>query len=244
MIVLKPKFNDWVKIFQDNKQLLYTEKLDKINKVDNFIPSTIEQTYHTRSIFKNDSTSISILNNKSIFAEFMMNNFPSFIPRCCYYNYSNKTYKSDMAKKMILKPNISDSGIGIKIINSFEHLQNSVISEYLDHTEYITGHFLTKNGVILHKTYFVAQNNQINFVKKGKITNYKIFEKLAIDDSIFNKIFEKLNFSGISCSDFIIKNNSIIIFEINPRIGGSLVHDNTIFNTFLTKIKINWYKNS
>jgi predicted ATP-grasp superfamily ATP-dependent carboligase len=41
---------------------------------------------------------------------------------------------------------------------------------------------------------------------------------------IFDKILLKINFRGICCIDYKIVNNKPIIFEINPRFGGSAIY--------------------
>ena len=56
------------------------------------------------------------------------------------------------------------------------------------------------------------------------------------DDIIFSCIFNDLNYSGFACADFTIHNNKIIIFEINPRPGGSLIHNEKYLNIFLDKL--------
>lgn len=70
---------------------------------------------------------------------------------------------------------------------------------------------------------------------------YQIKQNMQ-NDNIFNKIFKKLDYSGFACANFIINSNKILIFEINPRIGGSLIHNKEYFMKFLNKL-YNLYKN-
>jgi predicted ATP-grasp superfamily ATP-dependent carboligase len=97
---------------------------------------------------------------------------------------------------------------------------------------------LILNGKIIDKVYFYNTNDDKNLIKKGKITNYQVTEKLLneLDDSIFDMIFDNLKYSGFACIDFTIKNENIIIFEINPRPGGSLIYNKKYFDKFIDTI--------
>ena len=151
---------------------------------------------------------------------------------------------------MIYKPNTSFGGHGIKIINKLNKLnkyKNASITKYIEHTKHYVGHFLVIKGIIINRIYFNSIN-KIHEIKYGRIKNYQIEEKITCannnidstnnycDDSIFDKIFYNLNYSGFADSDFIQVNNKIIIFEINPRPGGSLIFNNEYFNKFLDSI--------
>ena len=64
------------------------------------IPISIDQynTYntHPNNVFKNNNLeNINILNNKSKFGKYMMENFIDNIPVVYYYNFDNETYKND-----------------------------------------------------------------------------------------------------------------------------------------------------
>lgn len=73
-------------------------------------------------------------------------------------------------------------------------------------------------------------------IKTGAIVNYEVLNNIDVDDDIYDTLFSNLKFSGFACSDLIIVNGKIIIFEINPRIGGSLIANKTYFNIFLDKL--------
>jgi len=49
-----------------------------------------------------------------------------------------------------------------------------------------------------------------------------------------------LEYNGFACADFIVENGEIIIFEINPRIGGSLIQNREKLNEFLDILLDNW----
>ena len=66
---------------------------------------------------------------------------------------------------------------------------------------------------------------------------YNNTEKISIKaQKIVDQIFKDLNYSGFAVCDFIIVNDRIVIFEINPRPGGSLIHNEKYLNIFLDKL--------
>ncbi len=154
-----------------------------------------------------------------------------------------------------IKPNKGFAGANIQIINNIDYNnlpKNSIITKYIEHAGlfqsdfvykiahvlddiYYTGHFLILNGKIIDKVYFYNTNDDKNLIKKGKIIDYNITEELS-NDSIFYMIFNNLKYSGFACIDFTIKNDNIIIFEINPRPGGSLIYNKKYFDKFIDTI--------
>lgn len=252
-IVVDLNFQDWIPILQKNDKIkLITNKYINEYLTDEykFLPISIENYKQfnniKNNIFQNNIDNIHILNNKSRFAKFMLENFDDNIPSVYYYNYDNQIYTNNeliinSCNKYISKPNELNGGVGILIINKKIPKENHTIQKYIDHSIQYVGHFLVYNGIIIKKIFFFC-NHEENEIKKGSIKNFSILEELSVNESIFDNIFYNLNYSGFACSDFIIKNNKIIIFEINPRPGGSLVHDKKYFNIFidsLDKIIIN-----
>ena len=224
-----------------NNKIKFVDNNFKFNNLDNYkiIPllniDYFKYNNNINNIFKNNLDIIEIFNNKSRFAEYMINNFIYNIPKVYYYNYDNIEYINfDDNDKKIIKPNCDNGGQNIEIIVDNKIKKNHVISKYIQHNRFYTGHFLIKNGIIIHKVYFFSYTIDENYIQRGAIQNYQI--KYNINDDIFNKIFEKINYNGFINIDFIIENDNIIIFEINPRIGGSLINNNNIFSIFLDKI--------
>jgi predicted ATP-grasp superfamily ATP-dependent carboligase len=208
--------------FVDNYEEIPIELDYKI--ISTSMIDSVKYCNHPKSIFKGNLNSIDTMTNKSKFAEFMINNFNDNHPLCYYYNYDDITYNYNViTDKMISKPNIGYAGSDIYILYEKQNLPNRVISKYIEHTTYYSGHFLVKNGHIIKKIYFRTYNNDPLFIKCGSITDFDILHNLdSYNDNIYSNIFTKLNYSGFACADFTIIDNNIIIFEINPRIGGSL----------------------
>ena len=249
-IIVTIPFEDWKNIFLSNSKIKCIDEKDfdldtgkyqtnefKIMPI--CIYDYIKYNNHENNIFKNNLDNLHILNNKSKFGKYMLTYFIDNIPIIYYYNFGNETYISNIkiSQKMILKPNEACGGSGIKIVNKINiHRKNCIISKYINHNEYYVGHFLVLNGIIHDKVYFYSNHVYKDGIKKGRILNYKIIKELDIDDSIFSNIFCNLNYSGFADSDFIINNGKIVIFEINPRPGGSLIHNEIYFNQFIDKL--------
>ena len=230
------------------------EKEEMIDKIgDDIIVTLIKHPNilqnHKNNIFKNDKTMFAVFYNKSIFTLYMIKKHPEFIPTTYYVKYThtdmNSLYdKMDEANdiKLILKPAIDYGGNNIKIVNKNyidreKDERDIVISEYIYHKNYFTGHFLIIDGIIIKNIILTSSNedeNKIN-IKCGPITNYTIFTDIY-DDSIFHILFKETFYSGFACADFILVDNKPIIFEINPRVGGSLIRNHDLFHEFIEKI--------
>jgi glutathione synthase/RimK-type ligase-like ATP-grasp enzyme len=252
--VIGTPFPDWKIHFQANSNITYIDSLDLINHKEKYIiipicPNDYIRYNPNKLIFYTKFTDIIKLNNKGYFAEFMKIFFPDYIPLTIYYKVNDIIYKSNITKPtMIIKPTIGCAGINTKIIDSDSYLQNInlyhsadniVISEYIEHDNIYAGHFLIINGILIDKIYFYLENIK-NKIYCGRLRNYKVSDKLPCNDDIFLLILNKINYSGFACIDFTIKAGKIYIFEINPRMGGSLVFNLIYFNRFFVKLK-NYY---
>jgi predicted ATP-grasp superfamily ATP-dependent carboligase len=249
--VIGVPFIAWKIHFLMNKQITYIDNEDLIDKSCNYKIIPICANDYIRYskndlIFNSSSDAINKLNNKSLFAIFMMENFSKYIPKVIYCNINNKTkYISNLVSDiMIQKENIGCAGKNIKIITKKIFLnikdaileqKNIIISEYITHNILYTCHLLIINKKIIDKIYFY-KNIQENTIYLGQLKNYKTCDTIKCDDTIFETILNKINYSGFVCIDFIINNNKICIFEINPRFGGSLVFNIKYFTSFISKM--------
>ena len=127
----------------------------------------------------------------------------------------------------------------IKIIDSIDTTKKDIIvSQYISHIEYYTGHIIVINSQIVKQIYFKATTNDSQYIQKGRIENYQILteDQLNCSTTIFNNIFKKLNYTVFASIDFIIHDSQILIFEINPRVGGSLIYNVELCNEFLNYV--------
>lgn len=190
-------------------------------------------------VFQNNTTHIEILNNKSQFVKYMMNYFPQYISFVHYYHCDKikEEYFApvipNIQERYIIRPNSRFGGLGISILDNVIAKKNHVIQNYIEHsTEYVI-HFLAIDGIIQKHVVFYTTHNNSNHIKRGPIIAYDIldpFPSKYLD--IFQNICLKLKFSGFANSDFTIVDNQMIIFEINPRLGGSLVRNKPLLYSF------------
>jgi carbamoylphosphate synthase large subunit len=244
-------FPDWKIHFKHNSNITYIDHINLIDSSHNYkiipiCPNDFVRYDEDKLMFFTDANFVVKLNNKGLFAEFMMENFKDYIPETIYYNVNDKQkYKSSLTTPfMIYKPVVGYGGQKVKIIEESDYIKdegkyestfNIVISEYVQHSTSWVGHFVVMSGILIDKIYFYSEI-EINEIYKGPLHNYNVVEKLLCDDSIFMRILIKLNYSGFASIDFTITNGKICIFEINPRIGASLVFNIRYFNRFFSSL--------
>ncbi|VBB17918.1 ATP-grasp domain protein [Yasminevirus sp. GU-2018] len=202
----------------------------------------INSSYREALILNSNNDVITTLSNKCLFAKFMMENFADFVPKTIHINLPNYSYvdsdylsdrKNGKSRKMIVKPARGAGGRGISIVHEIPNTKDHiVVSDYVEHTEHYAGHMIINRGKILKQIYFRENTDGTSeFIKRGRTLNYVELEthdminELNVNLSIFENIFKHLDYSGFVCIDFIIKDRKPIIFEINPRPGGSLIHN-------------------
>jgi predicted ATP-grasp superfamily ATP-dependent carboligase len=235
LIIVTILFPDWEESLKNNKHILIRK--GQIHG-KNILPICQSDYFYKNSIFKNTKETIELLDNKSKFGKYMLQHFPESVPTIYYYQFLDETYvRPSESKKLIQKPNTGCGGSGITIVDHIDiSLKNHIISKYIEHKTYYAGHFLVNQGTIYEKIYFCSSHPYDNGIKTGRIINYTVLPELLLDDSIFNKLFANLSYSGFADCDFTIVNDKIIIFEINPRPGGSLVHNKVYFNKFIDSV--------
>jgi hypothetical protein len=235
--------SDWKFHLQKCSSITYIDRKPELPKKSNvkIIPLLLEDRYlnekDDRMIFKMDISFVKILENKCKFANYMMTHFPENIPKVISIktnriNYIDPEYKNDIDKgylnrKMIKKNALGYAGNGTSIIYSLEERKNNcVVSDYIEHNDFYSGHFLILKGEIIKSIFFKSSTgNNPNYIQRGRVTKYEILEADKIDGDLttFDKIFKRFNYSGFACPDFIIVDKKVIIFEINPRPGGSFI---------------------
>lgn len=170
---------------------------------------------------------IEILNNKKLFQDFMVQRgFRQFVPKLIDPTLSSHSFP------FIVKREDLFGGIGVFLIWDQERfdwaLNNPLVrghrylfQEYIEgEVEYVS-HVICKAGEILWNVTLegpVPEEVKINmgpFAKKVVPTNLVCFE-------IFLAILRELKYSGPACINFKLRDGKPLIFEINPRFGGSL----------------------
>jgi hypothetical protein len=147
------------------------------------------------------------------------------------------TNPADSAFPCILKRRDLNGGHGIQILRSVHELQEALTKLEFQGTQYFfqelvaadveyVCHIVALQGQILFSNYFQygmpspemvrRRGDQISFSNIGSKLDYKV-------SSVFENIIKHLNYSGPCNIDFKLNNGIPKIFEINPRLGGSLM---------------------
>lgn len=214
--IIYPMRYEHYKLINDNKELL------KKNKIKYLVP---------------DMRIATIFKYKNKFVDWMIeNDFKQYIP--VKYN--------KIILPCVVKSINRCNGKGIKIIENQSDannlkMQNYLIQEYIPGKYEYATHVLCKNGdIIMHKTnkYIFDTIGNVNNSKKNKITAKKKIEKEILE--IFKIILKRANWNSFCCIDYRIVKNSkneikLKIFEINERIGGTLIRNSEELQPFLEK---------
>jgi len=157
-------------------------------------------------------------------------NFDQFVPKTW-------TNPADSTFPCILKRRDLNGGQGIRILRSVLDLQEALTEFEFQGTQYFfqelvsadeeyVCHIVAMKGEILFSNYFEygmphpdvvrRRGGQTTFTNFGSNLDYRV-------SNVFENIIKHLNYSGPCNIDFKLINGLPKIFEINPRLGGSLM---------------------
>lgn len=195
------------------------------------IPSTLNHIHELnangiKSLFKVDSGWLKRLNNKKQFAEYAKEyNLLKYMPRI----YSKLCDRSSDTL-VVVKPCESSYSIGVhkNRLNQLtdKDFEKNVIQEYIKDPKEYAGYFVAYKGIIKLSFAYVGNHGDGEFIKcdGGKHDNTPK-TRIILEDKIVRELelfLKPTNYTGTCCFDFKIKNGELKVFEINPRIGGSL----------------------
>lgn len=92
-------------------------------------------------------------------------------------------------------------------------------------TEY-GGHFYLESGDIKRSVYYESRRDPNIHIQRGRMSQngYTRHDTIPEHDT-FADLFARIDYSGFACVDFKVEDGVPRIFEINPRLGGTLIHD-------------------
>jgi hypothetical protein len=178
----------------------------------------------------NDKAEIARFRNKRHFQRFMMEcDFGRYVPE--YYDSQEK-----IQYPCIVKSAVGSGGREQRIVHSSESIgtvDNTLIfSQYiLGKTEFATNIFYARGKILNHVTYKKSFDQEYFILGQDKPPLNERVETPFLD--IFGAIMEKTAFIGICCFDYKIHDGIPKIFEINGRIGYTLVHHANDFRGML-----------
>lgn len=181
-----------------------------------------------------DCRSVEILGNKALFAQYAER---EHIAQFCPFIFKNR---GEAVFPLILKRVDLFGGAGIEIIKSPQHLSDvleremwngkEVILQSIAYgpIEYVT-HSICMDGQMLWNCSFSYEMNSLDEIRMG--ANQKSSVYIPSDEilSQINQLLMPLRYTGPCNVNYkISEKGEIIVFEINPRFGGSLMRPENI----------------
>jgi glutathione synthase/RimK-type ligase-like ATP-grasp enzyme len=191
---------------------------------------------HALKLNKNDITFL-IPSNKTI-NKFMCkfnfelyvreSNLTLYVPKT-FISYDEFVYYNSDSNLFIIKPYFGVNGSNMLIVKSLDvsSFNQNIVQEHIPNNEQYVSHIFAIDGIIKKCiTYKYSHDKEIHInqypVNTGNISNYFVNAEII---EIFEQFLKPELYTGICNIDFIIVNEKPIIFEINPRLGGSLVRN-------------------
>jgi len=137
----------------------------------------------------------------------------------------------------ILKKNLDEWGQNSYIVDTAEK-ENALVHLAMD-SNYFKQKYIS--GIDEHTTHFIFTNNKLqyhqtfkftfpktSFIKGMESPPFKTAVIVPVETAhadVFEKLLQVINYNGVGCFDYKIQNDVAKIFELNPRVGGSLPLD-------------------
>lgn len=255
--VLISNKEDWIiktegKIDLTKFDIIYGKLEDQnyMNNFDAIIPLYESEVIYLNKFYSNKfrekyllpkTDVLKICEDKKSFYEFMTKNgFSNFTP----------LVSQSLPIPFILKKRIDEWGKNAFIIQNKQDLnqykeqllsKEFIRQEYFFGKEEFTTHFLFKDDEIkyLFTLKFVFKNDC--YVKGAPSPPFKTANiTVSKTDFIhtFTEILKSINYEGVGCFNYKIKDGVPKIFEINPRVGGSLPLDvNNFLSSYVAQLE-------
>ena len=146
-------------------------------------------------------------------------------------NYTPKVYNSideiNSNGLYIIKPYNLNNGVNICIKKCVDKRDfvNKIVQEYIENKIEYTSYIVSKNGQIIKCITYVYNFDNTQHIRNYP-TNTQNISKFELDYKYVKQLelfFLHCGYTGISNIDFIICDDQVKVFEINPRLGGSLI---------------------
>lgn len=243
---------DWKIMFDDvlflnlkNYPLLNINQILKIRT--DFNLSNIEEKTILFPLFENDMLNlyqkdlsrftccmpkhmdIIIFRTKNFFYEYCKaHDLTFYIPN----TYSNiNDLQNSNAEKFIIKPTVAEYGnntfIRDKIDINDSSFHNNVIQEYIPNNKEYVAHIVAKQGKIQCCIVYCYYYDESYHIKGGQFKP-KTITKITLEQKYIDQMEKFLiyvKYTGACNFDFLLPDGQLKVMEINPRLGGSLLHN-------------------
>jgi predicted ATP-grasp superfamily ATP-dependent carboligase len=210
----------------DGNNLLSESKI-----FDFIIPITEENAFelHERRIpaLMPDLQTIKNFKCKKLFHQYSLENgLDDLIPKT-YIKFDELKRDMDGKKTFIVKAFQKYHGVEciIKNVIPESDLENNIVQELLSNNNEYCSHIVSLNGKIRYNVTY-----RYLFEYKKHVKNYSTpileLDKIVLEQKYLDSIEKFLlpcKYTGVCNADFVIQNDVLKMFEINPRFGGSLM---------------------
>lgn len=222
---------DKVKIIPNISELKSYLKEEGQHYKNYILPITVEHIRELnagfiKSLFKIDSGWLKRLDDKQLFIDYAIEHkISNHLPE----TYSKKSNLSGDTL-VVVKPRVSSFSSGIykkKLCQLTDaDFEGNVVQEYIKNPFEYAGYFVAYNGNIIHSFAYLGHHGSGEFIKcEGSKYDKTPKTRILLDKDILAKFELFLKpplYTGVCCFDFKIVNGALKIFELNPRLGGSL----------------------
>lgn len=226
---LKDCIDDVILIKDIDALKIYLE--DEGKNCKNYILPSIEDHIkellinNVKSLFHIETNVFDKLINKRSFTNFLRERN---LLHYCPHIYS-KGCNLDSDDLVVVKQSISVASFGVnkKKIRDLEkwELEYCLIQEYIYGPEEFDAIFVLDKGEITLAFAYLTEFDKDEYIKfhgDAKRVSYKKVQVSEKIKKIIEEIMQPTHFTGACCFDFKMKDDEIRIFEINPRLDGSL----------------------
>jgi len=239
------KFFRKIRIIKDMNSLKHFLTTDGQKYKNYILPTLVEHIIELNNaginaLFDVDSKILDDLCHKKKFSDYVIDkNLTKYTPR-----FYAKWCERNSDQLVVIKPPYSCFSIGVytKILRDVQdnEFDNYAIQEYIKDRKEYAGYFVSYKGTVTHAFAYVTKYHSDTFIKhNGGIYDGIPQKRVELPEKlirIVEKFLKPASFTGTSCFDFKIVDGKMKIFEINPRLGGSLKNvDNE--DDFITIIK-------
>jgi len=188
---------------------------------------------------------VETFDDKTLFAQFMLDqNLEDLIPEV--FIASGRNGRSDYAPidyPCILKLGVTFGGVGSTVhldpqhppaLNRVEPGQSFLVQRFIPGAVEYGGHFYVESGDIKRAIYYSNRRDASILVQRGRMVTRGYDKADTIPEhGHFEDLFARLDYTGFACADFKVVDGVPKIFEVNPRLGGTLIHDEVDLPAFL-----------
>lgn len=165
--------------------------------------------------------------DKRVFSEYVKkNNLTKYFPQVF-------TGPNVHKQLVVVKPIIGGGSCGVYFtqlnkLKKEDFIENTV-QEYIYSTIEFAGYFIADEGRIIHSFAYYREYPSCPYIKS--VNDVSIQKKTHIDE-VYVKIIEEfvkpVSYTGAFCVDFKLAKDTLIVLEINPRLGASVSYPQNI----------------